>query len=217
MNEEKNIYDSFDNNWGQSNNSDGGLSGTPTKFRTLYIIEIFELILAVFLLFAGILKSVPLTTVFVLAEFAVGIVYLVVVLGLKEYNDLFRVAGLFYLSKEILNFINSMFLNGFLELLLVIASAVLNILYILKFCDACVELLRDKRTGLKDSWTKYGKYSLYLFVTIIVCRILAIIPLINILAVMIILIGAVCAIAFIFWHIILLRDTDTVLRGGDVQ
>ena len=144
------------------------MNGAPTKFRTLCIIEIVQLILAVLAVIGGLIGADFLAILCVLVSLAAAIIYLVVVMGLKEYNDLFRTAGLFYISKEILNFISGMFIPEPLKTILGIVTVILNIMYILKFCKACEELLEDKHRGVADSWNRYGGYMIcYLVATII--------------------------------------------------
>ena len=190
------------------------MNGAPTKFRTLCIIEIVQLILAVLAVIGGLIGADFLAILCVLVSLAAAIIYLVVVMGLKEYNDLFRTAGLFYISKEILNFISGMFIPEPLKTILGIVTVILNIMYILKFCEACVELLKDKNRNVAESWERYRSYSICYFVAAIIFKILSFIPVINHLTGLFALAATACSIVLLVWHIILLRDTDTVLRGG---
>ena len=218
MNGEKDFYDSFGDNWGKSDSTRERRPWAPTKFRTLYLIEIVQVILTVLIALIGLVGKVVFLFImpYFWASFAMAIIYLVVVMGLKEYNDLFRTAGLFYISKEILNFISGMFIPEPLKTILGIVTVILNIMYILKFCEACVELLKDKNRNVAESWERYRSYSICYFVAAIIFKILSFIPVINHLTGLFALAATACSIVLLVWHIILLRDTDTVLRGGSV-
>ncbi|MCR5721280.1 MAG: hypothetical protein K6G72_02890 [Lachnospiraceae bacterium] len=219
MNGEKDFYDSFGDNCGKSDSSRERRPWAPTKFRTLYLIEIVQVILTVLIALSGLVGKVVFLFImpYFWASLAMAIIYLVVVMGLKEYNDLFRTAGLFYISKEILNFISGMFIPEPLKTILGIVTVILSIMYILKFCEACVELLKDKNRNVAESWERYRSYSICYFVAAIIFKILSFIPVINHLTGLFALAAAACSIVLLVWHIILLRDTDKVLRGGDVQ
>ena len=104
---------------------------------------------------------------------------------------------------------------GALEDLVEVVIAILSLMYTLRFCDGCAELLKNRHSGLVDSWMKYRQYSLYIFVVTVVSTILIYVPILNILAGIAIVIVAVCNIAMLFWHINLLSNTDSVLCGGE--
>ncbi len=192
------------------------MNGAPTKFRTLCIIEIVQLILAVLAVIGGLIGADFLAILCVLVSLAAAIIYLVVVMGLKEYNDLFRTAGWFYLSKEILNFITELYSLGLVKDIFGIIAVILNIMYILKFCKACEELLEDKHRGVADSWNRYGGYMICYLVATIIFKIISLILTISLPMGIFALVGVVCGIIFMVWHIILLGDTDAVLSGRTV-
>ncbi|MBP5660746.1 MAG: hypothetical protein J6X08_05380, partial [Lachnospiraceae bacterium] len=144
MNGEKDFYDSFDNYWGKEKQESEPVQydSRPTKFRTLYMITIVQIILIIIGVIAALFKATALAQISILATLVAGIAYLVVVMMLREYNDLFKTAGWFYLSKTLIDFFNDNFKNGPFYNIIEVAVAALNILYITKFCDACALLLK---------------------------------------------------------------------------
>ena len=218
MTDSNDFYNSFDNYWGKEKQEPEPVQfdSGPTKFRTLYMIVIAEIILVAGGIIGALLEAYTLVQISSLAMLVAGIAYLVVVLKLREYNDLFRVAGLYYLSKTLIDFFNNNFNVEPFHNLLEILVAVLGVLYIVKFCDGCVQLLKDQDKIITDSWLSFRYGYVCYSVASIVCSLLAYIPIIRVLVVIASIILAVFTIVFFVWQLRLLKRTDIVLRGGTI-
>ena len=187
------------------------LLGEPTEFGTLYFVEIAILISFAVIMFSAYVLSPTLAAFAFVAMAVASVVYLVYVMKLKRYSDTFKEAGIYYLVYFILYFVHNN-VRGLLLLLVSIAYFVFLILYIIKFCDGCTELLKNRDESLASSWNMYKTVMLYAYGLAVLFEVLAYVPGLKIVAGIAYILIALAQMGFYFWHIILLKKTDEAIR-----
>jgi len=187
------------------------LPGCPTEFSTLYKAEIAVLV-SLALTFLSVLFEAPLfMTVSFLALLAASIVFLVFVMKLNHYSNDFRMAGICYLVYFILYFFHNNFV-GFLRILIEAAYFIFLMIYIVKFSNACTELLKNKDKKLAESWDVYKTVVLFTYALAIICDVLIYVPVLNVIASAVLTCIFIARLGFVIWHIMLLKQTDAAIR-----
>ena len=202
--------DEYNGNTGNANKREKPL-GYPTEFSALYKAEIVVLVSATLAVLSALVQAELFMTVSFLVSSVASIVFLVFIMKLRHYSDDFKTAAICYLVYCICNLLkrNS---TGLFESVSGIASFVFMIIYIIKFCNACEELLKDRDRDLVGSWDIYKTVVLFTYALAIIFGLLLYIPVLNVIAVIVIATVSIAQLVFIIWHIILLKRTDEALR-----
>ena len=210
----------FDNNvWSvndfEAKNEQGQnrvLIGNPTEFKTLYWAELVIMIsFAVSLALTYFIIAIEFIAITFVIMVIASVVYLVYVMKLKRYSDTFKEAGIYYLIYFILYLVHNN-VGGLLLAVVNIAYFVCLILYIIKFSDGCMELLKNRDSELADSWGKYKTFMLFAYAVAVVCELLFYIPGLNMIAAIPFIVIGFFQLACYIWHIALLNKTDEALR-----
>ena len=187
------------------------LIGNPTEFKTLYWTELVIMISFAVILALAFIIAMGFTVIAFVVMSVASVVYLVYVLKLKRYSDTFKEAGIYYLIYFILYVVHNN-VGGLLLAVVNIAYFVCLILYIIKFSDGCMELLKNRDSELADSWGKYKTFMLFAYAVAVVCELLFYIPGLNMIAAIPFIVIGFFQLACYIWHIALLNKTDAALR-----
>ena len=209
----------FDNNgWSENDfeakNEQGQnkvLIGNPTEFKTLFWTELVIMISFAVILALAFIIAMGFTVIAFVVMSVASVVYLVYVLKLKRYSDTFKEAGIYYLIYFILYVVHNN-VGGLLLAVVNIAYFVCLILYIIKFSDGCMELLKNRDSELADSWGKYKTFMLFAYAVAVVCELLFYSPGLNMIAAIPFIVIGFFQLACYIWHIALLNKTDAALR-----
>ena len=187
------------------------LIGNPTEFKTLFWTELVIMISFAVILALAFIIAMGFTVIAFVVMSVASVVYLVYVLKLKRYSDTFKEAGIYYLIYFILYVVHNN-VGGLLLAVVNIAYFVCLILYIIKFSDGCMELLKNRDSELADSWGKYKTFMLFAYAVAVVCELLFYIPGLNMIAAIPFIVIGFFQLACYIWHIALLNKTDAALR-----
>ena len=187
------------------------LIGNPTEFKTLFWTELVIMISFAVILALAFIIAMGFTVIAFVVMSVASVVYLVYVLKLKRYSDTFKEAGIYYLIYFILYVVHNN-VGGLLLAVVNIAYFVCLILYIIKFSDGCMELLKNRDSELADSWGKYKTFMLFAYAVAVVCELLFYIPGLNMIAAIPFIVIGFFQLACYIWHIALLNKTDEALR-----
>ena len=187
------------------------LIGNPTEFKTLYWTELVIMISFAVILALAFIIAMGFTVIAFVVMSVASVVYLFYVLKLKRYSDTFKEAGIYYLIYFILYVVHNN-VGGLLLAVVNIAYFVCLILYIIKFSDGCMELLKNRDSELADSWGKYKTFMLFAYAVAVVCELLFYIPGLNMIAAIPFIVIGFFQLACYIWHIALLNKTDAALR-----
>ena len=140
-----------------------------------------------------------------------SIVYAVLLLTLKKYDDAFLYAGVLYAASQIISFLQNYVPAG-IGFLLSAANVVVTFLSVKYFIDALANSVRLVSPGIASSLEAYFYWYTIFMVASFVCVFAAFIPIINIFdAVVSVLIG-IGSLIISIWRLVLVWQAATSLQ-----
>ena len=189
------------------------LPGKATEFRWLFWAEIVIVVAAAGYFLSPVIRSIGFNVAMLAASFVASLVYVVFTLKLGRLGESFRMAGLFFLAYSVLNFLSeNLKVNATVIIAISIAAVVCMIVYVIKFCDSCRELLRESDLRLATSWDSYKTIILFLYALLVICSLAEFLPIILLIAHIAYNAVTLAFVAMYFWHLYLLHKTDASLR-----
>ena len=195
------------------------------KMQTLCIIIIATIVMSVLAFLGGIIAAATdyysgsnsigvLAIVVGIISIGIAVAYGITIIGMGTYDEELKTAGILYICSSVCTNINDMFFDDtWIGFILKLTSAILSVIYILKFATSMENLSFNADSGVSDSWAKFKKAYVIVIVGTIISIFCMIIPLLGILAALAAIVFVIAMIVIYIWQIVLMFKTAGVMNG----
>jgi len=145
------------------------------------------------------------------ASLAISVLYGLMLIGLGKYFQEFKTAGIYFMISGACGAAQAA-TSGFLSSVFSLASAVLAVLYVLKFAVAMSNSFDNVASYMAISWESFKKAYIYVYAGIVICTVATIFPILNILALIALLVLSIGVVVLSIWQIVLVLRSANVMK-----
>lgn len=152
-----------------------------------------------------------LATIIGIVAIVLAVIYAIVILSLKKYDDGFLYAGLLYIGTQVIPLIQNN-TSGFVAVILGLLNLAVSLGFVKYFIDSLVTSTRLVNGVVASSLEAYLNWYIIFVIASIVCAFAAYIPIINLIAALASIVIAIGSIVIGIWRLRLIWQAASVLQ-----